>query len=276
MTYDVFISCKSEDYAKAESVYHWLTERGYKPFFAPISLRISKIHGEPVVFGDEIDAALEEANNMIVYSSHSQYVETGYVKDEWRTFVEEQRAGRKNGTLITILDNVNIADLPIRLRSVQSFTPSNYKEGILRFLGNPHAQMNLSTETEYVISNTHHQPADRVEDYLRKAKMSFDNKLYVEAFHLFKLAAEQESPEAMFYLGRMLMRGYKYNITGNNDEATDWYRKSANLGYAPAQKYIGDQYLNQSHDKALAVLWYRKAANQGNTDAQKALKALGF
>lgn len=134
--YNIFISCKSEDYTKAEPVYHWLKTMGHNPFFAPISLKISTIHGEPVVFGDEIDAAIEEAENMIVFTSKSEYVETGYVKDEWRTFVEEQRAGRKSGSLVTIIDGVNVADLPLRLRSVQSFTPSNYQEGILRFMGN--------------------------------------------------------------------------------------------------------------------------------------------
>lgn len=133
--YDVFVSCKSEDYTKAEPVFHWLVEKGHNPFFAPISLRVSKIQGEPIVFGDEIDDALEQADNMVLYASKAEYVSKGYVKDEWRTFVEEQRAGRKSGSLVTILDGVNVADLPIRLRSVQSFTPSNYKTGILRFLG---------------------------------------------------------------------------------------------------------------------------------------------
>ena len=133
--YDVFISCKSDDYAKAEPLYHWLVEKGHHPFFAPISLSISTIQGEPVVFGDEIDIALEQADNMILFATKAEHVSKGYVKDEWRTFVEEQRAGRKSGSLVTILDGVNVADLPIRLRSVQSFTPSNYKTGILRFLG---------------------------------------------------------------------------------------------------------------------------------------------
>lgn len=137
MKYDIFISCKSQDYEKAMPVYKWLVDKGYNPFFSPVSLKIAEIQGEPVVFGDEIDDALEEANNMIVFTSNADYVKTGYVKDEWRTFVEEQRAGRKSGSLITILDGINIGDLPIRLRTVQSFTPSNYQEGIQRFLGNP-------------------------------------------------------------------------------------------------------------------------------------------
>ena len=137
MKYDIFISCKSQDYDKALPIYKWLVDKGYNPFFSPVSLKIAEIQGEPVIFGDEIDDALEEANNMIVFTSNADYVKTGYVKDEWRTFVEEQRAGRKSGSLITILDGINIGDLPIRLRTVQSFTPSNYQEGIQRFLGNP-------------------------------------------------------------------------------------------------------------------------------------------
>ena len=135
--YDVFISCKSQDYDKALPIYKWLVDKGYNPFFSPVSLKIAEIQGEPVVFGDEIDDALEEANNMIVFTSNADYVKTGYVKDEWRTFVEEQRAGRKSGSLLTVLDGINIGDLPIRLRTVQSFTPRNYQEGIQRFLGNP-------------------------------------------------------------------------------------------------------------------------------------------
>ena len=151
--YDVFISCKSEDYAKAEPIYHWLISKGHRPFFAPISLKVSAIQGEPVVFGDEIDAALEEADNMVVFTSKPEYVKTGYVKDEWRTFVEEQRAGRKTGRLITILEGVKTEDLPIRLRSVQSFTPFNYKEGLLRFLGDaPQTSQTGSGQSEYLKS----------------------------------------------------------------------------------------------------------------------------
>ena len=142
--YDVFISCKSEDYDKCTPIYNWLVKKGYRPFFAPISLKIANIQGESIVFGDEIDEALELSDNMIVFTSDSKYVKNGYVKDEWRTFVEEQRSGRKLGSLITILDGVCVADLPIRLRSVQSFTITDYTKGIMRFLVN----RNVAQETE--------------------------------------------------------------------------------------------------------------------------------
>lgn len=163
MKYDIFISCKSQDYDKALPIYKWLVDKGYNPFFSPVSLKIAEIQGEPVIFGDEIDDALEEANNMIVFTSNADYVKTGYVKDEWRTFVEEQRAGRKSGSLITILDGINIGDLPIRLRTVQSFTLSNYQEGIQRFLGDS------SNSNQQSIS----QPISQTQPEPQKEKIPF-------------------------------------------------------------------------------------------------------
>lgn len=134
MPYDVFITCGSEDYEKAEPLYHWLVEQGCHPFFAPISLKSSKTPGNPRALSDEIDDALDSAENMVIFTTNEEYVKKGSVKDEWRLFLEEQRAGRKSGSLVTILDEVAIADLPIRLRSAQSFTPDNYEQGLLRFL----------------------------------------------------------------------------------------------------------------------------------------------
>ena len=165
--YDVFISCKSEDYSKAKPVFHWLVEKGHNPFFAPISLKVSKIQGEPVVFGDEVDDALEQADNMVLFASKAEYVRKGYVKDEWRTFVEEQRAGRKSGSLVTILDGVAVADLPIRLRSVQSFTPSNYKDGILRFLGDV-----VETDSQ----NAAHEEQQKTDDVFEHTKQEYPEK----------------------------------------------------------------------------------------------------
>ncbi len=132
--YDVFISCKSEDYSKAKDVYYWLKDQGYSPFFADISLNGYYAPGKSAVFGKEVDKAIEEVDNMIVLASKAEYITSEYVEDEWRLFVEEQRAGRKSGNIITILDGVSVSDLPIKLRNVQSFSLNNYKNGLLGFL----------------------------------------------------------------------------------------------------------------------------------------------
>ena len=57
-------------------------------------------------------------------------------------------------------------------------------------------------------------------------------------------------------------------------QATDWYRKSAEQGYAPAQWNLGLCYKygnGVEKDLKQAAEWYRKAAEQGDADAQFSL-----
>lgn len=123
MKYDVFISCKSEDYHYAQPIYEYLTANGLKVFLADVELRKK---GRDV-YGEIIDLALESADHLVLFASRASYVTSTYVKSEWRTFVEEKRSGRKSGNIITILKNVKVAELPIALRSFQSFPYSDYK-----------------------------------------------------------------------------------------------------------------------------------------------------
>ena len=57
-------------------------------------------------------------------------------------------------------------------------------------------------------------------------------------------------------------------------QAVQWYRKSAEQGYAPAQSDLGVMYANGrgvSQDEQQAVRWYGKAAEQGDGIAQNNL-----
>ena len=129
MEYDVFISCKSEDYLRARAVYDYLTRKKLKVFLADKELR-KKGSAE---FGKVIDEALDSAKHLIVFSSNPEYVKSSYVESEWRTFIEEKRSGRKEGNVITILDNCDISSLPITLRHFQSFGLSDFAH-IIDFL----------------------------------------------------------------------------------------------------------------------------------------------
>ncbi len=123
MEYDVFISCKSEDYHYARDIYEFLCSREIRTFLADTELR-KKGSAD---YGEIIDAALDSAMHFILLASKAEYVNTPYVKSEWRTFIEEKRAGRKMGNLITVLKDVNSTLLPISLRHYQSFKYYDYK-----------------------------------------------------------------------------------------------------------------------------------------------------
>lgn len=101
MQYDVFISCKSDDYPFARKVYQYLKGQNYKVFLADAELR-KKGNTE---YGKIIDEALDSATHMIIIASKPEYINSSYVQSEWRTFIEEKRTGRKTGNIVTITEN---------------------------------------------------------------------------------------------------------------------------------------------------------------------------
>lgn len=83
--------------------------------------------------------------------------------------------------------------------------------------------------------------------------------------------AEDSDMFAQYELAQM------YQKVGDFKEAEKWYEKSANQGYAPAQKDMGaisEFGLNNNPDWDKAEYWYEKAAAQGNEEAKKALESL--
>ncbi|MBR2027120.1 MAG: TIR domain-containing protein [Alistipes sp.] len=127
--YDVFISCKSEDYALAREIHDFLTSKNYSVFLADADLRKEG----RARYGKVIDEALESAIHLVLFASKPSYVVSTYVEEEWRIFLEEQRSGRKSGNLLTVRKGFDKAELPISLRSTQSFTFEEY-ESIIDFL----------------------------------------------------------------------------------------------------------------------------------------------
>ena len=123
MKYDIFISCKSEDYPFARKVYQYLREHNYHVFLADTELR-KKGNAE---YGEIIDEALDSATHMVIIATQTEYIQSTYVKSEWRTFIEEKRSGRKMGNIVTLIE-FNISELPISLRHFQSFNINSYHQ----------------------------------------------------------------------------------------------------------------------------------------------------
>lgn len=122
--YDVFISCKSDDYPFARKVYQYLKGQNYKVFLADAELR-KKGNAE---YGKIIDEALDSATHMIIIASKPEYINSSYVQSEWRTFIEEKRTGRKTGNIVTITEELQISSLPIGLRQFESFDFKHYSD----------------------------------------------------------------------------------------------------------------------------------------------------
>lgn len=129
--YDIFISCKSEDYPIAERVYRFLTEHGKTVFLA--NLELKKV-GNTRYF-EIIDDAIDSSEHMIVVATRPEYVQSTYVKHEWTTFANEQNCGRKSGNLMSVIArDVPVDALPITLRNMQFFYVDAFERDILGFL----------------------------------------------------------------------------------------------------------------------------------------------
>lgn len=130
--FDVFISCKSDDYAIGEDVFNFLVSNGHKPFIASKSLREI---GESK-YGSVISAVIDICEHMVVVASDRLYLETSYVKSEWELFCNEVRLGHNNGNLITILkdDITDVNSLPIDIRNSQILAFSDYRSSLCYYL----------------------------------------------------------------------------------------------------------------------------------------------
>lgn len=129
--YDVFISCKSEDYPQAEKVSGFLRKNGITPFLASESLR----RVGNTAYLDEIDKALNECEHLIVFCSKPEYAESKFVKEEWQSFRNEMLSGRKNGNILSIVqNNISVGELPYGLRRYEVISFSNYEKVLLNYL----------------------------------------------------------------------------------------------------------------------------------------------
>ena len=130
--FDVFISCKSEDYAKAYCVYEYLKENGHKPFLADPTLKEIGVEQYTAVIGE----VLNVCQNMVLFTTNVDYLDTPYVHAEWHSFVNDINTGHKpNARLVNVLSpDINIHDLPGWLRDKQCFTTENYKDDLLLYL----------------------------------------------------------------------------------------------------------------------------------------------
>ena len=68
--YDIFISCKSEDYEYGHELYDFFTNNGFYTFFAPKSIKGGDLF-EEVIF-----EAIETAKYYVVFTTNPAYLKT--------------------------------------------------------------------------------------------------------------------------------------------------------------------------------------------------------
>lgn len=133
MDYDVFISCKSEDYKKAEKIYEFLENNDIHTFLASRELR----NLGDSEYRKAITNALKSAYHIVVFASKAEYISSTWVYYEWDMFINAKLKGFKDGQIITILDNVIVDDISMDLWKYESFTFDNFQDKLLNYVQTP-------------------------------------------------------------------------------------------------------------------------------------------
>lgn len=166
MEYDVFISCKSEDYKYAEEIYNFLKENGFNTFLANKELR---------QMGDSeyrrsISLALKSTYHLIVFASNADYIDSEWVYYEWDWFLVAKIKGKKQGQLLSILKDVNIDDVNGDLWKYESKTYEDYKESLLSYVETP-AYLQRKKEAEEKARLAEEKRKQEKEAALRREKI---------------------------------------------------------------------------------------------------------
>lgn len=139
MNYDVFISCKSEDYQYAEEIYNFLKESGITVFLASTELRRL---GESE-YRKAISSALKAAHHMIVFASKPEYIDARWVYYEWDMFVNAKLKGFKPGNIVTILKDVDTKEINMDLWKYESLRFDDYKKSLVSYVETPESKQRL-------------------------------------------------------------------------------------------------------------------------------------
>jgi len=137
---EVFISFKNthagkptRDQVMAEELYEKLKENDISVFFSNSSL--SELGASE--YKNAIDAALTEAHILVLVGTKKEYISSRWVHYEWDTFMQEVLSERKqNGKIFTYLEDMSVSELPIGLRSRQSFSTQNSIDSIVEYIRN--------------------------------------------------------------------------------------------------------------------------------------------
>lgn len=83
-------------------------------------------------------------------------------------------------------------------------------------------------------------------DMVERSRGRFEDRQDDLAIYWTKTAAEMENAEAQWIYGNLHRVGWQYKVNNDMDKAIEWYKKSADNGFAPAMGYAGKYILKSS------------------------------
>ncbi len=279
--YEVFICFKAEDEfgqrtvgsVEAQNIYYRLSKEGVKTFFSRVTLedKLGEEY-EPYIF-----SALNSAKIMLVISEKAEYLESRWVKNEWKRYLIMMDRD-KSKKIIPVCVNMDPYDLPEEISPVtapiQAIDLSNL--GAMETLVSN--ILDILNKKRTITSKSEHHDTD-VKSLLERVKQCIEEgrqnkaKIYLNRI----IAAEPDNAEAYLYL-----TFWEFGVSNLKDlegcVSTNSVVESKN--FQNALKY-GDENLidklsnfSDRYNYALGVKYY----NEGNYEkaAEILMRASGY
>ena len=220
--YDVFICYKetdekgdrTSDSVYAQKLYDALTEKGLKVFFSRITLENKLgVDYEPYIF-----SALQSSKVMLVVSTKYDYINSVWVKNEWKRFIKLSE-DNKEKTLVPCYADMDPSDLPKEFKMLQGqdLTKIGAEQDVVRGV----IKILEKTETTNI-------PADSLKKYVDQSNkklvkgmiIGFIASLIVIAGSIFginKIKKINENKENIEYAKNYLTKEYVGTWNSNNE-----------------------------------------------------------
>ena len=207
--YDIFICYKETDEngdrtldsVLAQDVYDALTDKGYRVFFARISLEDKLgMEYEPYIF-----AALNSAKIMLAFGTDYEYFNAVWVKNEWSRFLKLM-AKDKNKHLIPCFKGIDAYDMPKEFARLQAQDLG--KVGAIQdLLRGIEKLLPRQAETAPVIQErvvVGGSGSNKIASLLDRGNMALEDGDWAKADSFFEDVLNNDSKNAQAYLGKTL------------------------------------------------------------------------
>ena len=206
--YDVFICYKETnengdrtlDSQLAQQIYMALTDRGYRVFFARITLKgaLGSAY-EPIIF-----AALNSAKVMLVVGTCYEYFNAVWVKNEWSRYLK-LCAQNKDKYLIPCFRDVDAYDMPKEFRPLQGVDLGQMgavQDIVLNMEKYIPLQKNTAVIQEKVVVGG--SGNNKIASLLDRGNMALEDGDWAKADSFFEDVLNNDSKNAQAYLGKTL------------------------------------------------------------------------
>lgn len=236
--FDVFICYKetdakgkrTPDSVMAQDIYNHLYNKGYKVFFARITLenKLGTMY-EPYIF-----AALSSAKIMLVLGTKKEYFEATWVQNEWSRFLDMMKT-RPDRYLIPCYKDMDAYEMPDRLLTFQAQDLAklgfiqDLTRGIDKIMGRNVPE--TPTETKII----HQTSGVNIQALLTRAEILINDREYIKADEIIEQVLNNDPKNSNAYLLKLLidLKVQNYDDLENESEPFDTfnnYQKAYEFG----------------------------------------------